>query len=98
MVTYARFEWPDRMHDRIIFHRAVKKQDRSAGRLALANSRWLTFRTTIRQMSFDLSASWHTPMKEIFKGAIVIHPAFCSEVTFVTDKKGRVLIVPLKFH
>jgi hypothetical protein len=37
-------------------------------------------------------------MKEIIKGAIVIHPAFRSEVTFVTDKKGRVLIVPLKFH
>ena len=46
----------------------------------------------------NLSASWHTPMKEIIKGAIVIHPAFRSEVTFVTDKKGRVLIVPLKFH
>jgi hypothetical protein len=46
----------------------------------------------------NLSAPWHTPMKEIIKGAIVIHPAFRSEVTFVTDKKGRVLIVPLKFH
>jgi len=83
---------------RIIFHRAVKKQDRSAGRLALANSRWLTFRRAIGQTSFDLSASRHTSMKEIIKSAIVIHPAFCSEVTFLTDKKGRVLIVCLKFH
>jgi len=37
-------------------------------------------------------------MKEIIKSAIVIHPALCSEMTFVTDKKGWVLIVPLKFH
>jgi hypothetical protein len=28
MVTYARFEWPDRTHGRIIFHHAAKKQDR----------------------------------------------------------------------
>jgi hypothetical protein len=27
--TYARFEWPGPTHGRIIFHRAVKKQDRS---------------------------------------------------------------------
>jgi hypothetical protein len=26
MVTYARFEWPDRTHGRIIFHRAVKNK------------------------------------------------------------------------
>ena len=68
------------------------------GRLALANLHWLIFTTAIRQTSVNLSAPWHTPMKEIIKGAIVIHPAFRSEVTFVTDKKDRVLIVPLKFH
>lgn len=68
------------------------------GRVALLNSRWLTFRTTIRHPSFDLSASWGASMKEIIEGAIVIHPAFCCEMTFVTDKKGWVLIVPLKFH
>jgi hypothetical protein len=46
----------------------------------------------------DLSASWRAPMKEIIKSAIVIHPAFGCEMTFVTDKKGWVLIVSLKFH
>ena len=68
------------------------------GRLALANSQWLTFTTTIRQTSFNLSTPGHTAVKEIIKGAIIIHPAFRSEVTFVTDKKGRVLVVSLKFH
>ncbi len=78
--------------------RGQKARSNHAG-LALSNSRWLlTFRTTIRQTSFDLSASWCTPMKEIIKRAIVIHPAFCCEMAFVTDKKGWVLIVSLKFH
>ena len=97
MVTYARFEWPDRTHGRIIFHRAVKKQERTMLG-SLANSRWLTFRTMICQTSFDLSALWRAPMKEIIKSAIVIHPAFGCEMTFVMDKKDWVLIVPLKFH
>src|ERR1044072_3786007 len=29
MVAYPRFEWPHRTHGRVIFHGAVKKQDRS---------------------------------------------------------------------
>jgi hypothetical protein len=36
-------------------------------------------------------------MKEIIKGAVVIDPAFRSEVTLVTVKKRRVFIMPLKF-
>jgi len=76
-----------------------QKASSKNARLALSNSRWLlTFRTTIRQTSIDLSASWRASMEEIIKSAIVIHPAFCCEMTFVTDKKGWVLIVPLKFH
>ena len=35
-------------------------------------------------------------MKEIIKGAIVIHPALCSEVTLVADKKTWVFVVLLK--
>jgi len=84
--------WP-----RYIPWRGQKARANHAG-LALSNSRWLTFRTTICQTSFDLSASWRAPMKEIIKSAIVIHPAFGCEMTFVTDKKGWVLIVCLKFH
>lgn len=78
--------------------RSQKARSEIWGRLALANLHWLIFTTAIRQTSLNLSAPWHSPMKEIIKGAIVIHPAFRSEVTFVTDKKGRVLIVSLKFH
>src|SRR5438128_6428098 len=37
-------------------------------------------------------------MKEIIKGAVVIDPAFCSEVTLLKVKKSRVFIVPLKFN
>ena len=37
-------------------------------------------------------------MKEIIERAIVIDPAFCSEMTFVTDKKSRVFVVLLKFN
>jgi hypothetical protein len=37
-------------------------------------------------------------MKEIIKGAIVIHPAFRSEVTLVTVKKSRVFVMLLKFN
>jgi hypothetical protein len=38
-----------------------------------------------------------TSMKEIIKGAIVIDPAFRSEVTLVSIKKTGVFIMPLKF-
>jgi hypothetical protein len=36
-------------------------------------------------------------MKEIVKGAVVIGPAFCCEMTLVTDKKSWVFVVLLKF-
>ena len=36
-------------------------------------------------------------MKEIVKGAVVICPAFCCEMTLVTDKKSWVFVVLLKF-
>ena len=36
-------------------------------------------------------------MKEIVKGTVVICPAFCCEMTLVTDKKSRVFVVLLKF-
>jgi hypothetical protein len=78
--------------------RSQKARSEIWGRLALANLHWLIFTTAICQTSLNLSPPWHTPMKEIIKGAIVIHPAFRREVTFVTDKKGRVLIASLKFH
>jgi 2-hydroxy-3-keto-5-methylthiopentenyl-1-phosphate phosphatase len=78
--------------------RRQKARPETWGNPALANLHWLISTTAIRQTSLNLSAPWHTPMKEIIKGAIVIHPAFRSEVTFVTDKKGRVLIVSFKFH
>jgi len=45
-----------------------------------------------------LSASGDTPVKEIIKSAIVIHPAFRTEVTLVTDEKGRVFIMLFKFN
>ena len=37
-------------------------------------------------------------MKEIVKGAVVICPAFCCEMTLVPDKKSRVFVVLLKFN
>jgi hypothetical protein len=36
-------------------------------------------------------------MKEIVKGTVVICPAFCCEMTLVTDKKSRVFVVLLEF-
>jgi len=36
-------------------------------------------------------------VKEIVKGTVVIYPAFCCEMTLVTDKKSRVFVVLLKF-
>ncbi len=42
------------------------------------------------------SASWQTPVKEIIERAIIIHPAFRSEVALVTDQKSRVFVVLLK--
>ena len=36
-------------------------------------------------------------MKEIVKGTVVICPAFCCEMTLVTDKKSWVFVVFLKF-
>ena len=47
--------------------------------------------------SDHLLALWQTPVKEIVKGAVVIRPAFCCEMTLVTDKKSRVFVVLLKF-
>ena len=44
------------------------------------------------------SASWQTSVKEIVKGTVVICPAFCCEMTLVTDKKSRVFVVLLKFE
>jgi len=46
----------------------------------------------------QFSASWQTAMKEIIERAIIIHPAFCSEMTCVTDQESRVFIVRLKFN
>jgi hypothetical protein len=46
----------------------------------------------------QFSASWQTPVKEIVKSAVVIDPAFGSEVTLVKVKKSRVLIMRLKFN
>ena len=43
-------------------------------------------------------ALWQTPVKEIVKGTVVIYPAFCCEMTLVTDKKSRVFVVILKFN
>src|ERR1044072_1868760 len=44
MVTYPRFEWPDRTHGRVIFHGVVKKQDRStAGFFLLGTKHDWTF-------------------------------------------------------
>src|SRR5262249_2247724 len=43
------------------------------------------------------SATWQTAVKEIIERAIIIHPAFCSEMTSVTDQESRVFIVRLKF-
>ena len=37
-------------------------------------------------------------MKEIIKGAVVIDPAFCGEMTLVTMKKSRIFVVPFKFN
>jgi len=37
-------------------------------------------------------------MKEIVKGAVVICPAFCCEMTLVFDKESRVFVVLLKFE
>ena len=36
-------------------------------------------------------------MKEIVQGTVVICPAFCCEMTLVTDKKSWVFVVFLKF-
>src|SRR5712664_1213997 len=44
-----------------------------------------------------LSASWQTPVKEIIERAIIIHPAFCSEMILVTDEKSRFFVMRLKF-
>ena len=46
----------------------------------------------------QLLASWQTPVKEIVKGAVVICPAFCCEMTLVPDKKTRVFVVLLKLN
>ena len=45
----------------------------------------------------QFSASWQTAMKEIIERAIIIHPAFCSEMTCVTDQETCVFVVFLKF-
>ena len=37
-------------------------------------------------------------MKEIIKGAVVVDPALCGEMTLVTIKKSRVFVVPIKFN
>ena len=43
------------------------------------------------------SASWQTAVIEVVKHLVVICPAFCCEMTLVTDKKSRVFVVLLKF-
>jgi hypothetical protein len=39
-----------------------------------------------------------TTLKEVVNGAIVIDPAFRSEVTLVAVKKSRIFVVPLKLN
>jgi hypothetical protein len=46
----------------------------------------------------DFSAPWQTPVKKIIERAIVIHPAFGSEVIPVKVKKSRVLIMFFEFN
>jgi hypothetical protein len=45
-----------------------------------------------------LSTPGYTSMKEIIKGAIVIDPAFGSEMTLVKVKKSRVFVMSLKIN
>lgn len=44
-----------------------------------------------------MSGSWDTFVKEIIKGAVVKHPALCSEMTLVTQKKSRIFVMRFEF-